>query len=135
VIYRSLPCLGNEPFLQARLWGKLQHRTSYFGNEMSTPISEGYKNSVAARLYSCYDDSNAMPYHRPGEDQWAQCDDCGSWRKVPSNVFLPTRWVCAENVWDAQRFHLLLFWPLENSELHHIRTLFTFICKALNISS
>ncbi|MCO5600318.1 hypothetical protein L7F22_054428 [Adiantum nelumboides] len=39
----------------------------------------------------------------PGEDQWAQCDDCGSWRKVPSDVFLPTRWVCNDNVWDANR--------------------------------
>ncbi|KAH7291424.1 hypothetical protein KP509_29G016600 [Ceratopteris richardii] len=38
-----------------------------------------------------------------GEDQWAQCDDCGSWRKVPSEVFLPTRWVCNDNVWDAER--------------------------------
>lgn len=38
-----------------------------------------------------------------GEDQWAQCDDCGSWRKVPADVFLPTRWVCSDNVWDAER--------------------------------
>lgn len=36
----------------------------------------------------------------PGEDQWAQCDDCGNWRNVPAEVFLPTRWTCADNVWD-----------------------------------
>lgn len=38
-----------------------------------------------------------------GEDQWAQCDDCGSWRKVPTDVFLATRWTCTDNVWDAKR--------------------------------
>lgn len=40
---------------------------------------------------------------RPGEEQWAQCDDCGTWRKVPADVFLPTRWTCADNVWDPKR--------------------------------
>eukprot|EP00249_Psilotum_nudum_P024681 c29261_g1_i2 orf=1348-4578(+) len=38
-----------------------------------------------------------------GEDQWAQCDDCGSWRKVPCEEFLPTRWTCSNNVWDSER--------------------------------
>ena len=43
----------------------------------------------------------------PQEDQkWAQCDRCGTWRRLPPHVDvdrLPERWFCEMNVWDAAR--------------------------------
>ncbi|KAF5193280.1 B3 domain-containing protein [Thalictrum thalictroides] len=35
--------------------------------------------------------------------QWAQCEDCSKWRKVPNNVVLPFRWNCSANLWDSKR--------------------------------
>ncbi|XAR59114.1 hypothetical protein NMG60_11014769 [Bertholletia excelsa] len=35
--------------------------------------------------------------------QWAQCEDCFKWRKVPVNAFLSSRWTCSENLWDSER--------------------------------
>ncbi|XP_039049146.1 B3 domain-containing protein Os07g0563300-like isoform X2 [Hibiscus syriacus] len=34
--------------------------------------------------------------------QWAQCEDCFKWRKLPSNV-LPSKWTCSNNSWDPER--------------------------------
>ncbi|KAL4342888.1 hypothetical protein HN51_061202 [Arachis hypogaea] len=38
-----------------------------------------------------------------GKEQWAQCDDCSKWRKLPVDALLPPKWNCSENVWDASR--------------------------------
>lgn len=38
-----------------------------------------------------------------GQEQWAQCDNCSKWRKLPVDVLLPSKWTCAENVWDSTR--------------------------------
>ncbi|OIW04413.1 hypothetical protein TanjilG_32605 [Lupinus angustifolius] len=43
---------------------------------------------------------NASPTGR--KEQWAHCDDCSKWRRVPVNVLLP-KWTCSDNVWDASR--------------------------------
>jgi hypothetical protein len=32
-----------------------------------------------------------------------KCNDCGRWRRVPSDAFVPARWVCAENDRDLKR--------------------------------
>ncbi|KAG0583841.1 hypothetical protein KC19_3G166000 [Ceratodon purpureus] len=37
------------------------------------------------------------------QEQWAQCDDCGTWRRVPIDAFVPARWSCAQNSWDQTR--------------------------------
>ncbi|XP_076924085.1 B3 domain-containing transcription repressor VAL1-like [Bidens hawaiensis] len=37
------------------------------------------------------------------QEQWGQCDDCYKWRKLPSDVLLPPKWTCADNVWDPDR--------------------------------
>lgn len=37
------------------------------------------------------------------KEQWAQCDDCSKWRKLPVDALLPPRWACSENVWDTSR--------------------------------
>ncbi|XP_009354857.2 B3 domain-containing transcription repressor VAL2 [Pyrus x bretschneideri] len=37
------------------------------------------------------------------QEQWAQCDDCFKWRRLPVNVFLPPKWTCSENSWDMNR--------------------------------
>lgn len=39
-----------------------------------------------------------------GQEQWAQCDDCSKWRKLPEDALLPPKWTCSENVWDSSRF-------------------------------
>ncbi|XP_022157280.1 B3 domain-containing protein Os07g0679700 isoform X2 [Momordica charantia] len=38
-----------------------------------------------------------------GQEQWAQCDDCSKWRRLPVDVLLPSKWTCVENIWDQSR--------------------------------
>ncbi|XP_021642881.2 B3 domain-containing transcription repressor VAL2 isoform X2 [Hevea brasiliensis] len=38
-----------------------------------------------------------------GQEQWAQCDDCSKWRKLPEHVLLPPKWTCSDNIWDSSR--------------------------------
>ncbi|XP_072987612.1 B3 domain-containing protein Os07g0563300-like isoform X1 [Typha latifolia] len=35
--------------------------------------------------------------------QWAQCEDCSKWRKLPVDALLPSRWTCSDNKWDSER--------------------------------
>ncbi|KAL2932046.1 hypothetical protein RDABS01_037456 [Bienertia sinuspersici] len=35
--------------------------------------------------------------------QWAQCDNCLKWRKLPFPSLLPARFTCVDNVWDNER--------------------------------
>lgn len=44
-----------------------------------------------------------------GQEQWAQCDDCSKWRRLPFDVLLPPKWTCAENVWDLSRSQYIKF--------------------------
>lgn len=37
--------------------------------------------------------------------QWAQCEDCFKWRKLPADVCLSSRWTCSENSWDPERYN------------------------------
>ncbi|KAK1368520.1 Zinc finger-type transcription factor [Heracleum sosnowskyi] len=38
-----------------------------------------------------------------GKFQWAQCEDCFKWRRVPGDILLPSRWTCYKNSWDRER--------------------------------
>ncbi|TYJ44722.1 hypothetical protein E1A91_A02G003600v1 [Gossypium mustelinum] len=38
-----------------------------------------------------------------GQEQWAQCDHCSKWRRVPVDALLPPKWTCADNNWDQSR--------------------------------
>jgi CW-type Zinc Finger len=40
-----------------------------------------------------------------GDDRWAQCDSCGKWRVIPSDVVqhLPKQWYCSDNTYDPKR--------------------------------
>lgn len=42
-----------------------------------------------------------------GHEQWGQCDACSKWRKLPMDVFLPSKWTCSDNVWDPSRYFLI----------------------------
>ncbi|KAK7302699.1 hypothetical protein RJT34_13595 [Clitoria ternatea] len=35
--------------------------------------------------------------------QWAQCEDCLKWRKLPASALLPSKWTCSDNSWDPER--------------------------------
>ncbi|XP_062188787.1 B3 domain-containing protein Os07g0563300-like isoform X1 [Phragmites australis] len=35
--------------------------------------------------------------------QWAQCEDCSKWRKLPVDALLPSKWTCFDNKWDPER--------------------------------
>ncbi|KAA8550445.1 hypothetical protein F0562_002129 [Nyssa sinensis] len=37
------------------------------------------------------------------QEQWAQCDSCSKWRKLPVEVLLPPHWTCTDNIWDSSR--------------------------------
>ncbi|KAE8694998.1 B3 domain-containing transcription repressor VAL2 [Hibiscus syriacus] len=38
-----------------------------------------------------------------GQEQWAQCDSCSKWRRLPVDVLLPPKWKCADNNWNQSR--------------------------------
>ncbi|KAK8487813.1 hypothetical protein V6N13_099925 [Hibiscus sabdariffa] len=38
-----------------------------------------------------------------GQEQWAQCDSCSKWRRLPVDALLPPKWTCADNKWDQSR--------------------------------
>uniref|UniRef100_A0A7I4AC31 CW-type domain-containing protein n=2 Tax=Physcomitrium patens TaxID=3218 RepID=A0A7I4AC31_PHYPA len=38
-----------------------------------------------------------------GESQWVKCDDCGSWRRLPADAFVPEKWNCSDNDRDLTR--------------------------------
>ncbi|PIA29049.1 hypothetical protein AQUCO_06300016v1 [Aquilegia coerulea] len=35
--------------------------------------------------------------------QWAQCEECSKWRKLPVDALLPSKWTCSDNLWDPKR--------------------------------
>ncbi|GFP87416.1 b3 domain-containing transcription repressor val2 [Phtheirospermum japonicum] len=37
------------------------------------------------------------------QEQWAQCDSCFRWRKVPVDILLPPKWTCQDNINDRSR--------------------------------
>ncbi|KAL1834972.1 B3 domain-containing transcription repressor VAL1 isoform X2 [Daucus carota subsp. sativus] len=37
------------------------------------------------------------------QEQWAQCDNCSKWRRLPADVLLPANWICSDNIWDSNR--------------------------------
>ncbi|KAK6927192.1 Zinc finger, CW-type [Dillenia turbinata] len=41
------------------------------------------------------------------QDQWAQCDSCAKWRRLPAHILLPPSWNCEDNIWDSSRDVLL----------------------------
>ncbi|XP_021766999.1 B3 domain-containing transcription repressor VAL2-like [Chenopodium quinoa] len=36
-------------------------------------------------------------------EQWAQCDNCSKWWRLPGDILLPPKWTCADNAWDQSR--------------------------------
>ena len=38
-----------------------------------------------------------------GQEQWAQCDSCSKWRRLPVDILIPPKWTCADNAWDQNR--------------------------------
>ncbi|MED6145148.1 hypothetical protein PIB30_022291 [Stylosanthes scabra] len=41
--------------------------------------------------------------HEGEKIQWAQCENCLKWRKLPANAVLPSKWMCSDNSWDPER--------------------------------
>lgn len=37
------------------------------------------------------------------QEQWAQCDSCSKWRRLPVDILLPSKWMCTDNVSDQNR--------------------------------
>ncbi|KAH9290284.1 hypothetical protein KI387_034401, partial [Taxus chinensis] len=64
--------------------------------------------------------------NRSGEkDQWAQCDECCSWRRLPVDAFLPPRWTCADNTWDPKRSFCSASQEVSSEELEKLLQLTT----------
>ncbi|XP_038904602.1 B3 domain-containing transcription repressor VAL2 isoform X4 [Benincasa hispida] len=55
-----------------------------------------------------------------GQEQWAQCDDCSKWRRLPVDVLLPSKWTCLENIWDQSRSSCSILEELTTRELENI---------------
>ncbi|CAK9141791.1 unnamed protein product [Ilex paraguariensis] len=54
------------------------------------------------------------------EIQWAQCEDCFKWRKVPANALLPLKWTCSRNSWDPDRSLCLAAQELTSEHLQDL---------------
>ncbi|KAM7463895.1 hypothetical protein LguiA_032016 [Lonicera macranthoides] len=37
------------------------------------------------------------------QEQWASCDNCCKWRRLPADFLLPPKWTCQDNIWDQSR--------------------------------
>jgi hypothetical protein len=37
------------------------------------------------------------------QEQWAPCDNCCKWRRLPADFLLPPTWTCQDNIWDQSR--------------------------------
>ncbi|XP_062166167.1 B3 domain-containing transcription repressor VAL2-like isoform X4 [Alnus glutinosa] len=55
-----------------------------------------------------------------GQEQWAQCDSCSKWRRLPVDILLPSKWTCADNVWDQSRCSCSALDELNPRELEHL---------------
>ncbi|KAG8099665.1 hypothetical protein GUJ93_ZPchr0013g36019 [Zizania palustris] len=49
--------------------------------------------------------------------QWAQCEDCSKWRKLPVDALLPSKWTCSDNKWDPERFSCVSAQEINMEEL------------------
>ncbi|XP_076935644.1 B3 domain-containing transcription repressor VAL2-like [Bidens hawaiensis] len=54
------------------------------------------------------------------QEQWAQCDSCSKWRRLPVDFLLPAKWTCQENIWDGPRFSCLAPDELNPRELEQL---------------
>ncbi|KAK8607909.1 hypothetical protein V6N13_023354 [Hibiscus sabdariffa] len=52
--------------------------------------------------------------------QWAQCNDCFKWRKLPSDALLPSKWTCSSNSWDPERSFCSAAQELTAEELENL---------------
>ena len=82
-----------------------------------------------------------------------KCSDCGRWRRVPSDAFVPARWVCADNDQDLKRYpsytvsiplllmpinskgNSALFVRVSNSETHLIMNVVVINCRLYALKS
>ncbi|KAM3692230.1 hypothetical protein ACJW31_08G073400 [Castanea mollissima] len=55
-----------------------------------------------------------------GQEQWAQCDDCSKWRRLPVEVLLPPKWTCSENEWDSSRCSCSVPEEISQKELENL---------------
>ncbi|KAJ9185490.1 hypothetical protein P3X46_005121 [Hevea brasiliensis] len=55
-----------------------------------------------------------------GQEQWAQCDSCCKWRRLPVDVLLPPKWTCVDNAWDQSRCSCSAPDELSPRELEHL---------------
>ncbi|XP_021836215.1 B3 domain-containing transcription repressor VAL2 isoform X2 [Spinacia oleracea] len=56
-------------------------------------------------------------------EQWAQCDNCSKWRRLPGDILLPPKWTCADNAWDQSRCFCSASEELGPRELENLRHL------------
>ncbi|KAI7743267.1 hypothetical protein M8C21_017939 [Ambrosia artemisiifolia] len=54
------------------------------------------------------------------QEQWAECDNCSKWRRLPADFLLPPRWTCQDNVWDQHRASCLAPDELNPRELENL---------------
>lgn len=54
------------------------------------------------------------------QDQWAQCDECGRWRRLPLDVKVPIQWTCADNSWDSKRASCSIPQEISSAELEEL---------------
>ncbi|KAE9591329.1 putative transcription factor & chromatin remodeling CW-Zn-B3/VAL family [Lupinus albus] len=55
-----------------------------------------------------------------GKEQWAQCDDCSKWRRLPVDALLPPKWTCSENGWDGSRSSCSVPEEMSSRELENL---------------
>ncbi|KAL5715341.1 hypothetical protein ACHQM5_017174 [Ranunculus cassubicifolius] len=52
--------------------------------------------------------------------QWAQCDECSKWRKLPVDACLPLKWTCSDNTLDPKRSSCLSEQELTDAEVEEM---------------
>ncbi|KAK3015804.1 hypothetical protein RJ639_007229 [Escallonia herrerae] len=75
--------------------------------EYEEPPVFGKRSIFTVRLSGvpCAEDAkdDAVFQSETEQEQWAQCDSCSKWRRLPPTFLLPSKWTCQANAWDQSR--------------------------------
>jgi hypothetical protein len=77
------------------MYSGIRHRTLPFGFKLSF-----VERNFCAVSHTFTDNLNMCKCR---DDQWVKCDDCGCWRRLPADTFVPATWICSDNEWDLRR--------------------------------
>eukprot|EP00850_Spirogloea_muscicola_P018406 SM000168S02605 [mRNA] locus=s168:159750:166645:- [translate_table: standard] len=115
---QQLPQLPRE---EPQSWSQLQSHLAAPSYCVPTMVSiDGYEIEEFEEPPELIPTDHCHVSQNKGQDQWAQCDDCGSWRRVPRAAKVPKHWTCAANTWDPSRASCRVAQEMSDAEIDRL---------------